>query len=88
MIVKIERTFSKDLDKIRDGNLLQQIHDIIIECQKAKDLRFIKNLKKLSGHKTYYRIKIDEYRIGVIIKSNAIEFIRFQHRKDIYKRFP
>lgn len=43
---------------------------------------------KLEGYKIAYRIKLGDYRIGVFIEDETIEFVRFVHRKDIYKKFP
>lgn len=48
----------------------------------------ISQIKKLTGFKTFYRIKTGSYRIGVEIANNSVIFITFDHRKDIYKRFP
>jgi mRNA interferase RelE/StbE len=48
----------------------------------------IKGLKKLKGYKNAFRIKIGDYRIGIFIERNNVEFARVIHRKDIYKVFP
>lgn len=48
----------------------------------------IKGLKKLKGCKNAFRIKIGDYRIGIFIERNNVEFARVIHRKDIYKIFP
>lgn len=46
-------------------------------------------IKKISGFSKYYRIKIDNYRIGFKKESGSeICFMRVKHRKDIYKVFP
>jgi mRNA interferase RelE/StbE len=54
----------------------------------AKKINDINNLKKLQGFKEYYRIRIGAYRIGVKIIDDTVIFSVFDHRKDIYKRFP
>jgi mRNA interferase RelE/StbE len=46
------------------------------------------NLKKLSGYKSAFRVRIGDYRIGVIIEKNTVTFVAFAHRKEIYNRFP
>jgi mRNA interferase RelE/StbE len=51
-------------------------------------LKDIINLKKLSGYKSAFRIRIGDYRIGVIIENDTVIFVAFAHRKDIYHRFP
>ena len=88
MIVKIDRSFEKDTDKIKNKNILQKIVTCIEEVQNANTLKEINNLKKMKGTKEYFRIRIAEYRIGLIISNNTVTFERVLHRKDIYKKFP
>jgi mRNA interferase RelE/StbE len=88
MIVKIDRSFEKDTDKIKDKNLLLKIADCIESLQNAANIKEIKNLKKLKGSNNFYRIKIGEYRLGLEIEKDSVELIRFLHRKDIYRYFP
>lgn len=88
MKIKFRERFEKDLKKISDQKLLLQVKIIILEAEKAEKLSQINNIKKLKGHKTAYRIKLGEYRIGVYIEAQIIEFTRVLPRKDIYKYFP
>jgi len=48
----------------------------------------IKHLKKLKGAKNSFRIKLDNYRIGLKIENDVVIFAAFDHRSDIYKYFP
>jgi mRNA-degrading endonuclease RelE of RelBE toxin-antitoxin system len=48
----------------------------------------IKNLKKLTGYDTYYRIRIGDYRLGIKVDGETVYFVVIEHRKDIYKGFP
>jgi mRNA interferase RelE/StbE len=88
MIVSIDKTFEKDTNKIKLKNILNEIADIIENTQKAKNIIEIKNIKKLKGYKKYYRIKLEDYRLGLFIDNDKVEFVRCLHRKDIYKYFP
>ncbi len=88
MIVRIDKSFEKDTDKIKDKNLLHSIADCIELLEKADNVKSIKNIKKLKGSNYFYRIRLGDYRIGLEIKNETIELIRFLHRKDIYKFFP
>ncbi len=88
MKVLIDRSFEKDTDKLTDQKLLHSIADCIEVIQNANKLSDIQNCKKLKGSKNGYRIRIGDYRIGLIIEKNAIVLIRFLHRSDIYKYFP
>ena len=88
MEVKIDKSFQKDTRKIKDKALLTKIALVISSVQQAENINQIKNLKKLKGSSGNFRIKIGDYRLGIIISESAIEFIRCLHRKDIYKYFP
>jgi len=41
---------------------------------------------KFGSH--YYRIRLGNYKMGITIIENQVTFIRFLHRKEIYKYFP
>ncbi len=88
MKLKIERSFERDFKKVRNKDLAQSILDAINNVDSAKSIEDICNLKKLSGHRTAFRIRSGDYRIGIFIESNVVIFSAFDNRKDIYKRFP
>ena len=80
--------FYKDLDKLTTAKTKSDVANAIDNVEKSTSIREIKNIKKLSGHKNAYRIKIGDYRIALFYENNIIEFARIAHRKDIYKIFP
>jgi mRNA interferase RelE/StbE len=88
MIVLIDLSFQKDFAKIKDKKTRIALAKIIEQLEKAANLKQVKNSKKLSGFDNYYRIRLGDYRIGIISNKNEIQLIRFLHRKDIYKYFP
>lgn len=89
MIIEFDKSFEKTLDKIKDKSLFSRINKIIINFEKANSLSELINVKKLSGFKNYYRIRIGEYRLGFEkIDEKTLRFILIVHRKDIYKLFP
>lgn len=88
MKVKFLRLFYKDLNKIVLQSVKKNVADAIENVESATKLSEIKALKKLTGYKNAYRIKISDYRIGVFIETGTVEFARVVHRKDIYKVFP
>ena len=88
MKVKFEASFEKDLKSIKDKKLLNKLKGIIIDCKNADNLSSIKNLKKLKGYDTFYRIRLGNYRVGIELEEDTLIFTRFLHRKDIYKFFP
>jgi mRNA interferase RelE/StbE len=88
MIIKLDRSFEKDTNRIRDKKLLEQIAACLETCSNVTDLTKIKNLKKMKGAPNHYRIKIGDYRLGAVITGNTVVFERCLHRKDIYKYYP
>lgn len=88
MNVRIDKSFEKDTDKIKDVRLLNKIALVIEYCIAVKTIQEIQHCKKLSGYKNYYRIKLGLYRIGVRFENEELLFERILHRKDIYKNFP
>ena len=88
MEIKIEKSFQKDTKRIKDKSVLQKIANTIANIQRAQSLEEIKHLRKIRGTSSMYRIRIGDYRLGIIITESSVEFIRCLHRKDIYKYFP
>jgi mRNA interferase RelE/StbE len=88
MEVDFASTFLKTLKKTKNSDLLQKIHEAIEDVICANKLEEIKNIKKLIGFKYHYRIKVQEYRIGIEVIDNIVRFLVVLHRKDIYKKFP
>lgn len=86
MITSFLSQFEKDIEKLR----MQSVKDDIAteQVEQAEGIPAMVNLKKLKGFKTAYRIRIGDYRIGVFIDGDTVEFARVVHRRDIYKFFP
>jgi mRNA interferase RelE/StbE len=89
MIVEFDSSFLKALSKIKDSSILNRIKKSIFELENSADLKNVSNLRRLSGYKTYFRIRIGDYRLGFeSINNNTIRLIIIAHRKDIYRDFP
>ena len=80
--------FSKDLDNLRSTSNKKSILVIIKRIKSANSINDIPNLKKLTGYRNAYRIRSGQFRIGIFIENNVVQFARIVHRKDIYKLFP
>lgn len=80
--------FDKDLDKIKQNSVREEILNTILEVESANNLQEITHLKKLKGFKDAYRIRVGNYRIGIFVEDKNIIFARVLHRKDIYELFP
>ena len=89
MIIEFDKSFSKSLDKLKDSDVKKKIEHVIVDFDKAKIISDVRNIKKMAGFKTYYRIRIGDYRLGIELKTgNIARFILIAHRKDIYQVFP
>lgn len=88
MKFEFEKAFVKDFRKLKSKELATAIVEAIKQVSDASNSSEITNLKKLSGYKSAFRIRIGDYRIGVVIENNIVTFVAFANRKEIYKRFP
>lgn len=88
MNVEFRESFQRDLRAIKDAKLLAKIRSLIESLELAEDIREIRNTKKLRGSKSYYRIRLGDYRIGFAVEQGSIVLVRFLSRKDIYRVFP
>jgi mRNA interferase RelE/StbE len=88
MNLLFEKSFLKDLEKLKDPKVKEQVLKTIQYFETAQKLERTPDLKKLKGHKSAYRIRLGNYRLGFFEEENTIIFSRFLHSKDIYKTFP
>ena len=80
--------FIRDTDKLSIQSVRNEIIKAIKNVEDSASPAGIRGLKKLSGCKNAFRIKIGDYRICIFIEKDTVEFARVVHRKDIYKIFP
>lgn len=90
MKTEFKDSFLKDISSIKDKKLLSRLEQFILAVESVDNLSQIPNLKKLKGqkNKVYYRSRIGNYRVGLIIKQDIVVFVRFLDRKEIYRYFP
>lgn len=88
MHIEFLSKFSKDLDAINQKSVKNNLIRLIELFELENNLNNIPNIKKLSGHKSAYRLRIGDYRVGFFHEKETILFARIVHRKDIYKVFP
>jgi mRNA interferase RelE/StbE len=86
--VQFKTSFKKDLRNIENKDLLNRIKDTIEQTEKALSLQDITNIRKLKGTRTYYRIRVGEYRVGLTVDGDEAVFVRCLDRKEIYRYFP
>jgi len=88
MKISYSKAATKDVQKIKDKVLILKIEAVIEELKRAENLNDVRSVKKLSGHETAYRIRIGDYRLGILYEDNGITIARIVKRNDIYKLFP
>ena len=89
MNVLFDASFEKSLRKLKNKDVQQNILEVILSLEQAVNLRDVPNVKKMEGFKTYYRVKLGQYRLGFeLINPNTVLLILVAHRKDIYRYFP
>ncbi|MCC6299645.1 MAG: type II toxin-antitoxin system RelE/ParE family toxin [Anaerolineales bacterium] len=88
MKVLFEKSFGRDLKKIKDRRLLKQVQDAIEQAESASSLNDLTHVKKMQGFDTYYRIRVGDHRIGIEILEGQVIFVCILNRKDIYRYFP
>lgn len=90
MIVNVSKGFIKELKKC-PKQIQKDVIEILEELEKVDSVMDIKNVKKLNGYDTFYRIRIGSYRIGLEIEDGVIKIVwilTILSRGDIYKKFP
>ena len=88
MEVEFLSKFSKDVDYISFKSVKSNLAKLIRLMELEENLNNIPHLKKLVGHKSAYRVRLGDYRVGFFYENQKIIFARIVHRKDIYKVFP
>nr|VFJ98964.1 MAG: mRNA-degrading endonuclease RelE, toxin component of the RelBE toxin-antitoxin system [Candidatus Kentron sp. H]VFJ99299.1 MAG: mRNA-degrading endonuclease RelE, toxin component of the RelBE toxin-antitoxin system [Candidatus Kentron sp. H]VFK03766.1 MAG: mRNA-degrading endonuclease RelE, toxin component of the RelBE toxin-antitoxin system [Candidatus Kentron sp. H] len=88
MIVRFRKSFQRDLKKIRNRSVLNQVREVIEQAEMADKCQEVTGLKKMAGHNEYYRIRCGDYRIGLPFNGADIEFVRCLHRREVYRYYP
>ena len=78
----------RDIAKIRNKQILKEIRIVANKVEHARNSAQIQELKKLNKYKSNFQIKLNDYRIGVVTRSDTVWFVRFGHRSLFYKKFP
>lgn len=68
--------------------MLERVKEAIEQVEAAQALNNVKDLTKLSGGNNYYRIRVGDYRLGIVVEAETVEFVRCLNRREIYRYFP
>lgn len=82
------KSFYRDVKKIKNADLRERIAAVIEMVEGAAEPAAIAELKKMTGASKSYRIRVGDYRIGVVIEGDTVQFVRCLSRRDLYKYFP
>lgn len=88
MKVEFNESFLKDLKAVKDKSVLAKVKATIENAEQSESLDSITHLKKMRGSREYFRIRIGDFRVGLMLEGDTLVFIRFLNRKDIYRYFP
>lgn len=87
MQFQTNKSFERDLKK-SPVSVFSDVLLVYNQVAEAFVIRGIPNLKKLSGYKNAYWIRIGEYRIGLYSEGDVLVLARILPRKEIYRFFP
>jgi mRNA interferase RelE/StbE len=88
MKTAFRKSFARDLKKVNDETVLGRARQAIEDVEGAATLQEVSSLKKLSGTGNFYRIRLGDYRIGVVVEGDVVEFVRCLPRRELYRFFP
>jgi len=88
MQVEFRPLFIRDLRAFKDRKLRQRIEAVILEVEAANSLAELRNIKAIQGSPNFYRLKVEDYRLGIYLQDDIVAFVRVLHRKEIYRYFP
>jgi mRNA interferase RelE/StbE len=86
--VEFRESFLKDLKRIRDKKLRGRIREVIELVEQAPTLEEAGDVQKLRSSGAYHRIRVGDYRLGLLQQGDTVIFVRALHRKDEYRYFP
>ncbi|MCL1469445.1 type II toxin-antitoxin system RelE family toxin [Argonema antarcticum] len=82
-------SFIKDLKALKSTPVFESIKALVFEeIPDIPNFEDIPNLKKLKGYENAYRIRLGDYRIGVVFDGKTVTYYRTLHRKEFYRYFP
>ncbi len=89
MKIEYSEPFLKDLKKLKNAKIYSIIKRLCFdELPDYESLSAVSHVNKIRGYKSYYRIRVGDYRVGIKDEGNVMVLMRVMHRKDIYRVFP
>ncbi len=88
MEVEFTPSFIRDLRRVRGTEIRGRVEGLIDDLESAPNLPAISGVARIRGPGRYYRVRIGDYRLGLVLDGGTAVLIRFLHRRDIYRFFP
>jgi mRNA interferase RelE/StbE len=64
-------SFLRDVKRLRDGRVQRAVASAISNVELADSIDQIRGLKRLSGHGNYYRIRVGDWRLELMIRGDV-----------------
>jgi mRNA interferase RelE/StbE len=78
---RFRASFAKDLRSIQDTELLHRIRQSIQQVENAQRLQDVADVKKLKTRKGNFRIRVGDYRIGIVAVADTITMVPLTKRR-------
>ena len=88
MKVEFRESFLKDIQKVKAKSILPRVREAIAAVESSATIQSIPGIKRLKGGDRYFRIRVGDYRIGIVQEGKVLVFVRLMNRKEIYRYFP
>ena len=88
MEIRYRTSFGRDMRRERNSDLRRRVGRIIEQLQGAPSVATVPGLAGMKGYPNHYRVRIGDYRLGIIVEGDTAILVRLLHRRDIYRHFP
>ena len=88
MKVEFRESFLKDIQKVKAKSILPRVREAIAAVESSATIQSVPGIRRLKGGGRYFRIRIGDYRIGIVQEGKVLVFVRLMNRKEIYRYFP
>ena len=82
--------FLRDLKKLKkQKSVYDRVYALTFDTlPESSSLNELSGVKAMSGYPDHYRIRLGQYRVGVVYDGETLDVMRVLHRRDFYRYFP
>ncbi|MDE2670098.1 MAG: type II toxin-antitoxin system RelE/ParE family toxin [Chloroflexota bacterium] len=88
MEIRYRTSFGRDLRRERNSDLRRRVERIVEQLQSAPSVASVPSVAGMRGYANHYRIRVGDYRLGIVVDGDTAILVRLLHRRDIYRHFP